>query len=156
MSQFIIDSYMKLKEKLEMVQSLGDIEIATKMIEEQACSGMSIIDSHYEKLGCQISPVETYVIKYPKAFRVLIIPLSNSILRIPKQFLICLSSSNYKMHSKSKGKVKAPDINLPLEMICYYGMGPGCQIMLVSFLKDCVSRLRKLQLADICSGKEFI
>jgi poly [ADP-ribose] polymerase len=53
MSQFVINTKDKLKEKLDMVQSLGDIEIATRLLEEGS-KGLNEIDSNYAKLKCEI------------------------------------------------------------------------------------------------------
>lgn len=61
MSQFVINTPDKLKAKLEMVQSLGDIEIATRLLEQGAKSGMAEVDSNYEKLGCKIIPLDENV-----------------------------------------------------------------------------------------------
>ncbi len=59
MRQFIIDSKAKLKQKLDMVQTLGDIEIATKLLENVKKD--NDVDSNYGKLHCTILPVETNV-----------------------------------------------------------------------------------------------
>eukprot|EP00831_Metopus_contortus_P079642 TRINITY_DN796_c0_g1_i8.p1 TRINITY_DN796_c0_g1~~TRINITY_DN796_c0_g1_i8.p1 ORF type:complete len:339 (+),score=47.67 TRINITY_DN796_c0_g1_i8:140-1156(+) len=64
MSQFIINSNDKLKAKLEMIQSLGDIEIAARLIETKGKAGVSEVDSNYEKLNCNIAPIETYTEDY--------------------------------------------------------------------------------------------
>ncbi len=58
MSQFVINTKEKLKEKLDMVQALGDIEIASRLIEEGGKSGLAEVDSNYEKLKCKIVPLE--------------------------------------------------------------------------------------------------
>ena len=54
MSQFVINTKEKLKAKLEMVQSLGDIEIASRLLEQTADTNKSEVDSNYEKLHCRI------------------------------------------------------------------------------------------------------
>jgi len=58
MSQFVINTKEKLKAKLDMVQALGDIEIASRLLEEGSKSGMAEVDSNYEKLKCKIIPLE--------------------------------------------------------------------------------------------------
>ena len=58
MSQFVINTREKLKEKLEMVQSLCDIEIASRLLEEGS-KGINEIDANYEKLKCEIITVDT-------------------------------------------------------------------------------------------------
>lgn len=63
MVNFVIDSNTKLKAKLEMIESLSEIEIATKIIEE--CKGNKdeedVLKSHYKKLNCDINPIERNV-----------------------------------------------------------------------------------------------
>ena len=54
MYQFVINTKEKLKAKLEMVQSLGDIEIASRLLEQTADTNKSEVDSNYEKLHCRI------------------------------------------------------------------------------------------------------
>jgi len=58
MSQFVINTKDKLKEKLDMVQALGDIEIATRLLEQGDKEGQSEMDSNYSKLHCKIDPID--------------------------------------------------------------------------------------------------
>eukprot|EP01022_Parablepharisma_sp_SALTPOND_P023167 TRINITY_DN480_c0_g1_i2.p1 TRINITY_DN480_c0_g1~~TRINITY_DN480_c0_g1_i2.p1 ORF type:complete len:963 (-),score=64.22 TRINITY_DN480_c0_g1_i2:10195-13083(-) len=58
MSQFVINTKQRLKEKLDMVQALGDIEIATRLLEETGRSGIAEVDNNYEKLKCKIVALE--------------------------------------------------------------------------------------------------
>lgn len=52
MSNFILDSEMKIRAKLEMLQSLEDIQIFTKLLDEgKIASDMNEIDSNYLKLS---------------------------------------------------------------------------------------------------------
>ena len=60
MQAFILDNKEKVKKKLEMLQSLSDIQIATKLL-EAVSKADNEIDSNYEKLGCKIVPVDTSV-----------------------------------------------------------------------------------------------
>jgi poly [ADP-ribose] polymerase len=61
MSQFVIDTPKKLKDKLDMVQSLGDIEIASRLLEEGTADGESELDSNYAKLKCKITAIDKNV-----------------------------------------------------------------------------------------------
>jgi poly [ADP-ribose] polymerase len=61
MSQFTIKDKDTLKDKLDMVQSLGEIEIATRLIEDKGKQGMAEVDSNYEKLHCTITALEQNV-----------------------------------------------------------------------------------------------
>ncbi len=65
MSQFVINTQRQLKEKLDMVQSLGDIEIATRLLEQGKKSGKTEVDSNYEKLKCNIVSLEQNVLRLP-------------------------------------------------------------------------------------------
>lgn len=60
MSNFVIDSAAKLKNKLNMMRDLGDIEIATRLIEE--IEGKNDIDANYAKLNCKLIPIEIGVL----------------------------------------------------------------------------------------------
>ena len=54
MSQFVINDKVKLKEKLETLESLGDLEIANSMLSKGGCE----VDSNYSKLSADIEPIE--------------------------------------------------------------------------------------------------
>ena len=69
MANFILDTDKKVKEKLEMLASLEDIQIATKLLDEgKNSSEDSLIDSNYAKLKCGLTPcdskVKIFLIKY--------------------------------------------------------------------------------------------
>ena len=65
MKTLTIDTDKKVKDKLEMLQSLEDMQIATKLLEEGKDSS-NILDSNYSKLKCEIKPVPKDVIKVYK------------------------------------------------------------------------------------------
>ncbi len=46
-----------------MVQSLSDIEIATRLLEEGKKSGMPEVDSNYGKLNCKIASLGKSVLR---------------------------------------------------------------------------------------------
>ncbi|KAJ0113104.1 hypothetical protein Patl1_00987 [Pistacia atlantica] len=58
MRDFIIDTPQILKLKLQMVEALGEIEIATKLLEDDKCNQEDPLYSHYQRLHCQLMPVE--------------------------------------------------------------------------------------------------
>ena len=63
MSNFVINSASILKQKLEMVESLSEIEIATKIIENTKNLGESdILNDHYKRLNCDIKGIDKNVI----------------------------------------------------------------------------------------------
>ncbi|XP_073049745.1 poly [ADP-ribose] polymerase 2 [Primulina eburnea] len=57
MSLFIIDTPQKLKTKLEMVEALGEIEVATKLLEDDI-DLEDPLDSQYRRLHCELTPLE--------------------------------------------------------------------------------------------------
>lgn len=57
MSQFIINSTEKLKEKIQMLESLTDMKIATNIL-ENSDENLNPADEHYLKLKCGISSIE--------------------------------------------------------------------------------------------------
>ncbi|KAJ1687692.1 hypothetical protein LUZ63_019082 [Rhynchospora breviuscula] len=59
MSEFVIDTPQKLKAKLELVEALGEIEIATKLLEEEEDAEDDPIYARYKQLKCELTPVET-------------------------------------------------------------------------------------------------
>ncbi|XP_020598702.1 poly [ADP-ribose] polymerase 2-A [Phalaenopsis equestris] len=58
MREFVIDTPHKLKSKLDMVSALGEIEIATKILKDDADSLEDPLYSHYQHLCCELNPVE--------------------------------------------------------------------------------------------------
>ena len=57
MSQFVINTKQKLKEKVEMLESLGEMKIATNILAEDT-TDMDPLVSNYEKLHCELKPLE--------------------------------------------------------------------------------------------------
>ncbi|OIW12972.1 hypothetical protein TanjilG_15421 [Lupinus angustifolius] len=58
MREFVIDTPQKLKYKLEMVEALGEIEVATKLLEVDAEMQDDPLYAHYKRLRCELVPVE--------------------------------------------------------------------------------------------------
>ncbi|KAL2323662.1 hypothetical protein Fmac_028041 [Flemingia macrophylla] len=58
MREFVIDTPQKLKRKLEMVEALGEIEVATKLLKNDADMQGDPLYTHYERLHCELVPVE--------------------------------------------------------------------------------------------------
>jgi poly [ADP-ribose] polymerase len=57
----VINSDQLLKEKIQMVESLADVAIATNLLRQQSTGPESLInpvDLHYEKLKCQFQPLD--------------------------------------------------------------------------------------------------
>ncbi|WJX13673.1 NAD(+) ADP-ribosyltransferase [Trifolium repens] len=60
MHEFVIDSDtpQKLKRKLEMVEALAEIEVATKLLKDDAEMQGDPLYAHYQRLHCELVPVE--------------------------------------------------------------------------------------------------
>ncbi|XP_019089234.1 PREDICTED: poly [ADP-ribose] polymerase 2-like [Camelina sativa] len=58
MSQFVIDTPQKLKQKIEMVEALGEIELATKLLSVDRELQDDPLYYHYQQLNCGLTPVE--------------------------------------------------------------------------------------------------
>ncbi|KAK4728065.1 hypothetical protein R3W88_021053 [Solanum pinnatisectum] len=58
MCEFVIDTLPKLKRKIEMVEALGEIEVTTKLLEDNADIQEDPLYYQYEQLGCKLVPVE--------------------------------------------------------------------------------------------------
>ncbi|CAK9157267.1 unnamed protein product [Ilex paraguariensis] len=58
MREFVIDTPQKLKCKLEMVEALGEIEVATKLLEDAVGMQEDPLYSHYQRLHCELIPLD--------------------------------------------------------------------------------------------------
>ncbi|KAM1475412.1 hypothetical protein ACFX2I_031311 [Malus domestica] len=57
MHNFVIDTPQKLKHKLEMVEALGEIEVATKLLKDDTGRQGDPLYSCYRSLHCELTPV---------------------------------------------------------------------------------------------------
>ncbi|XP_009144575.1 poly [ADP-ribose] polymerase 2 [Brassica rapa] len=57
MCQFVIDTPQKLKQKIEMVEALGEIEFATKLLSIDQGLQDDPLYYHYQQLNCELTPV---------------------------------------------------------------------------------------------------
>lgn len=58
MREFVIDTPQKLKSKLEMVEALGEIELATELLKEDVEMQEDPLYTQYQRLHCELSPVQ--------------------------------------------------------------------------------------------------
>ncbi|XP_047308044.1 poly [ADP-ribose] polymerase 2-like [Impatiens glandulifera] len=58
MRDFVIDTPQKLKSKLEMVEALGEIELASKLLKDDIDTQDDPLYSHYQRLNCHLTHVE--------------------------------------------------------------------------------------------------
>ena len=68
MSNFEINTLEKLKEKVDMVESLSQIEVATRILDD-AKDAEDLLDQYYKKLDCDIQPVDKKVRIYKLIYR---------------------------------------------------------------------------------------
>ncbi|RZC53061.1 hypothetical protein C5167_011914 [Papaver somniferum] len=58
MREFIIDTPQKLKNKIEMVEALGEIELATKLLKDDDDMQEDPLYSHYNRLQCELQAID--------------------------------------------------------------------------------------------------
>lgn len=58
MSNFIINTEGRLKEKLLMVEALADIEVAHRMLDAGTAAEANPVDKNYANLKCQLTPLD--------------------------------------------------------------------------------------------------
>ncbi|CAK9212976.1 unnamed protein product [Sphagnum troendelagicum] len=58
MYNFVIDTPQKLKSKLQMVESLGEIELATKLLGNKDEYFDDMAYTHYKRLKCELEPLD--------------------------------------------------------------------------------------------------
>ena len=58
MAMFILDTEQKIKGKLEMLQTLQDIQVFTKMLDQGKISDVNELDSNYLKLDTEVKPLD--------------------------------------------------------------------------------------------------
>ena len=58
MANFVIRDLDKVKEKVEMISNLSDMKIAQTMISETDDSDANVLDEHYKKLNCKLTPLQ--------------------------------------------------------------------------------------------------
>ena len=72
MQNFVIKDMDMIKKKVELIESLTDIQIATKILEvlirliQDTKETDDIVDQYYKKLDCEISPLSSNVDLYIK------------------------------------------------------------------------------------------
>ncbi|XP_047060524.1 poly [ADP-ribose] polymerase 2-A-like isoform X2 [Lolium rigidum] len=64
MREYVIDTPQKLKAKLEMVEALGEIEIATKLLEDGSSDEEDPLYARYNQLRCDFTPLEVQSEEY--------------------------------------------------------------------------------------------
>ena len=64
MQNFILDNEQKVKKKLEMLQSLQDIQVFTKLLDEKSVSNVNELDANYLKLATNVEPMDKNTERY--------------------------------------------------------------------------------------------
>lgn len=58
MSNFILDNDEKVKEKLKMLETISDLKITSKLLDQKTDDNEAVLDQNYKKLGCNIKTLE--------------------------------------------------------------------------------------------------
>lgn len=58
MQNFVLNTEQKVKQKLEMLQSLEDIQVFTKLLDQGSISNVNELDSNYLKLDTTVTPMD--------------------------------------------------------------------------------------------------
>ncbi len=58
MSNFVLDNEEKVKEKLKMLETISDLKITSKLLDQKNDDNESVLDQNYKKLGCSIKSVD--------------------------------------------------------------------------------------------------
>lgn len=58
MSNFVLNNEEKVKEKLNMLSTISDMKITSKLLEQTSNEDEAILDQNYKKLGCSIKSID--------------------------------------------------------------------------------------------------
>lgn len=64
MANFVLDNDEKVKEKVKMLETISDLKITSKLLDQKTNDEASILDQNYKKLGCDIKTVDTKSSEY--------------------------------------------------------------------------------------------
>lgn len=59
MSNFVLDNEEKVKDKLNMLSTISDMKVTSKLLEDKGDDSENVHDQNYKKLGCTISSLPT-------------------------------------------------------------------------------------------------
>lgn len=59
MSNFVLDNEEKVKDKLNMLSTISDLKITSKLLEQKTDDNEAVFDQNYKKLGCNIKTIES-------------------------------------------------------------------------------------------------
>lgn len=59
MSNFILNNEEKVKEKLNMLSTVSDLKVTSKLLDQQGNEEDAVHDQNYKKLGCSIKTLDT-------------------------------------------------------------------------------------------------
>ncbi|KDO87189.1 hypothetical protein CISIN_1g043135mg, partial [Citrus sinensis] len=105
MGDLVIDTPQKLKLKLEMVKALGEIEVATNLLEDDTQIQADPLYAYYQRLHCQLTPLAgadlaSHHSKYFQFSKIgLILPVSIIILEQTFSIAKYLLNTHAKTHS---------------------------------------------------------
>ena len=105
MSNFIINTQDRLKEKIEMLESLTHMKIATNIL-EQAQTGLSPSDEHYLKLKCGLKALD----RQDPAFQLLETYVSNTHADSHNDYLLTILDI-FEVEKENEEEMFRKDIN---------------------------------------------
>ena len=59
MANFILDNDEKVKEKIKMLETISDLKITSKLLDQKNNDDQSVLDQNYKKLGCSIKTIDS-------------------------------------------------------------------------------------------------
>jgi poly [ADP-ribose] polymerase len=59
MASFVLDNEEKVKEKLNMLSTISDLKVTSKLLDQKGDDSENVHDQNYKKLGCSIKSVPT-------------------------------------------------------------------------------------------------
>lgn len=58
MSKYILNNDEKVKEKLRMIETISDMKITAKLLDQDTNEDTSVYDQNYKKLGCNVKTLD--------------------------------------------------------------------------------------------------
>jgi poly [ADP-ribose] polymerase len=59
MANFILDNDEKVKEKIKMLETISDLKITSKLLDQKTDDNESVLDQNYKKLACSIKTLDS-------------------------------------------------------------------------------------------------
>ncbi|KAK9673954.1 hypothetical protein RND81_12G201100 [Saponaria officinalis] len=105
--QFVIDTHQKLRSKLEMVESLGEIEHATKLLRNCAGPQEDVMFAQYKLLRCALAPVEATTEEFQMIEKYMTNTARHTTAKIVEIFKVSKEGENdrFKKYARKKNRM---------------------------------------------------